>query len=242
MLCFRIMAASKIDEVTGFEPHVLYVDLGGGERIALSEESVRSYARRFLDSPEHVPDRVRKAVDFQRCSVCPFSNQPGYCHALYPSLSVFAAFDRHPSYHPVTVHYLDPALDCLLTRKTTLQQAMQGVSILSLIEYCEFGNLHRDLFFGVNPLMRLPAIASRIYLNAFWFAGGDQGATRERLAAFVRGLAVTIQCQIKRVRLICKQDSFANAFVLTHVLTEMLDEGLDELHRSALEEHRARRL
>lgn len=224
------------------KPGVLYVDLGKGERIALSTESVSAYARQYLDTPRKVPECVRKAIDVDCCAACPRSHRDSYCKAVYPTLSVFAAFDRYPSHHPVNVQYLDLVCDCLLSRRTTLQQAMQGVSILSLIDYCEYGSQHRDLFFGVNPLMRLPVIASRIYLNTFWLCGGDHAATRARLSEFVRGLKVTIDCQIKRVRLICKQDSFANAFVLTHVLTEMLDEGLDDLLRSALEEHRARRV
>lgn len=221
-------------------PDVLCVTFRDGRRVEFSPAQVRTFATEFLDSAEHVPDSVRRAAEFQRCSICPHAGEPGYCHALFPSLTVLASFDRYPSYEPVEVSYWDPALDGSTSKKTSLQKAMHGVSILSLTEYCEFGRRYRDLFLHVNPLMKLAAVASRIYLNAFWLSGGDPVATAECLKGLTDGLQVTIRCQLKRLRLICKSDSFQNAFASTHVLADLLETNLRGALDESLAQHRQR--
>jgi len=215
----------------------LEITFSNGECVRLANPDVRAFATKYLDSPEHVPDSVRRAVEFQRCSVCPHRNEPGYCQALFPSLAVFDAFDRYPSYEPVTVSYGDLEHDGVITRSSSLQKAMLGVAMLSLLDYCEYGRAYRDFFLHVNPLMKLPGIVSRIYLNAYWLSRGDADATARKLRAFTRGLQTTIDCQLKRMRLISKNDAFLNTFVAAHVLTELLDHDMQGAVDTALAQH-----
>jgi len=222
----------------GFKAGALYLVFSDGKRIEFSFENVRTFAGQYLDSPKHIPDHVRHAVDFQRCCVCPEAGEAGYCHALAPYLTIFDKVDKYPSYEQVQAFYLDPATNNLSFKKTSLQNALQYVSMLSVIDYCEFGRQYRDYFFMVTPLMKMADIAMRIYLNAFWLCGGDKEQTALRLRKFSGVLAITIDCQVKRLRLISRSDSVLNAFVLTHVLTGMLKEDMDKTLKEGFEQHK----
>lgn len=211
-----------------FKVGVMYLLFDDQKRLEFSSENIRAFAKELLDSPERVPDNVRKATDFQRCSVCPYAHEEGYCHALYPSLTFFDIVDKHSSHEQVRAFYLDPASNCLIIKKTSLQNALQYVSILSLIHYCEFGRKYHEYFYNVNPLMNSSDIISRIYLNAFWLYDGHKHQTIEKLKEFSDSLRITIDCQVKRLRLISKNDAFVNAFVVTHILTDMLQMDPEE--------------
>jgi len=222
-----------------FKPGVLYLLFPDQKRIEFSSENVCAFAKEYLDSPEHVPDSVRGALDFQRCLVCPQAHQEGYCHALYPYLTIFDEVDKYSSHQQVQVFYLDPVSDCLSVKKTSLQAALQYVSILSVINYCEFGRKYQDYFYMVTPLMKTADIALRVYLNTFWLFGGNKERTMKQLKMFADVLDVTIDCQIKRLRLISKNDAIVNAFILTHVLTEALRGNIDEELKHSFGLHKA---
>lgn len=226
---------AKLDD---FKKGVLYLVFPDRKRIEFSSENIRTFAKKYLDSPDHVPDNVRKAVDFQRCSVCPYLHEAGYCHALFPTLSIFDVIDNYPSYEKVQAYYLDPLSNCLFSKDTSLQDALQYVSILSLVNYCELGRRYHDYFFMVNPLMRSSDIATRIFLNAFWIFDGDKERTITELKKFIDEFRVTIMCQVNRMRLICKNDAFLNAFAMTHVLTDLIKLDMIELVKHGFNEHK----
>ncbi|MBW2170765.1 MAG: hypothetical protein JRF69_02090 [Deltaproteobacteria bacterium] len=48
-------------------------------------------------------------------------------------------------------------------------------------------------------------------------------------------ITITSQNQAARLRLICDNDAFLNAFVLTHMLTDILFENKDRKLRESLE-------
>lgn len=220
-----------------FKEGVLYIVLPDQKPIEFSSQNVRAFAKEYLDSPDHVPDNVRKALDFQRCSICPCFDELGYCHALYPTLSIFELIDKYPSFEQVRVFYLDPLSNCLFVKNTSLQDALQYVSILSLINYCELGRKYHDYFFNVTPLMKPSEIASHIYMNAFWLFGGDRERTIDQVKKFIEELRITIICQVKRLRLICKNDAFLNSFAMTHVLTDLLKLDMVEVVNLSFKEH-----
>jgi hypothetical protein len=229
------MALDDSSLLGDFEAGVLYFIFSDQKRVEFCSENVWAFAKEYLDSPEHIPDHVRKAVHFQRCRVCPELNEPGYCHALYPYLAIFDAVDRYPSYEKVQVFYLDPVSNYLSVKKTSLQNALQYVAILSVINYCEIGRQYKDYFFLVTPLMKISEIAWRVYLNAFWLFNGDKEKTTAQLKKFADVLEITIHCQVKRLGLISKNDSIVNAFILTHVLTDMLHRNMDESLKDGFE-------
>jgi len=221
---------------------VLYFVFPDQKQIEFSSAHVRAFAKDYLDSPAHVPDNVREAVDFQRCSVCPHVHEPGYCHALFPALSIFEAIDKYTSSEEVEVFYLDPFSNCLIAKDTSLQDALQCISILSLTQYCELGRRYHDYFLMVTPFMSASEMASRIYLNAFWLFDGDKERTKAQIKKFIEELRITIDCQVKRMRLISKNDAFLNAFAMTHILTDLMKLDMFEVVRLNFKEHQNRTL
>ena len=223
-------------------PGVLYLVFPDQRRIELSSGNIEAFANKYLKSPENVPDNVKSAVDYQRCSVCPKFHEEGFCHALLPSLAIFDIIENYPSYETVKAYYLDPLSKCLIVKETSLQNALHHVSILSLINYCELGLQYHDLFYMVTPLMRGPEIATRIYLNAFWLYDGDKERTRKEIKKFVDEIRVTIRCQVNRIRLISKSDALLNAFSITHVLTEIINMDLDKVMSEGFKVYKERML
>lgn len=226
--------------IKDLKPGSLYLIFDDGTRVDFIEEEIREKGYRFLDDPSLVPDSVRKAAEFQRCSVCPERHQQGYCHALLPTLSSIEKIDKYPSFTPVTSIYKDRFSDELIIRQSSLQEALHCISILSLIYYCELGRECRDLFFKVNPIMDPQDVAARIYLNLYWQSGADEQKIAQKLGKFIKEIKVTIDCQVQRLRLICKKDAFINAFTITHVLTTMLERSPENSLKKSMGEYQAK--
>lgn len=226
--------------VKDLKPGSLRIVFEDGACIDFVEDEIRKKGYEFLDDPSNVPESVRKAVEFQRCSVCPERHNPGYCHALLPTLSSFEKIDKYPSFAPVTAIYKDEFSDMVCVRETTLQVALQFISVMSLIHFCELGRGYRDLFMMVNPIMDPRDVAARIYLNLYWQMRGDEKKISEKMRKFTIELEVTILCQIERLRLVCKSDSFINAFIMTHVLTNILSESPEASLDKCIQEYQGK--
>ena len=168
-----------------FKPESLLIIFKDGTRLLIDSQEVRKCGYEFFDDPRHVPDEIKKAAGFQRCSVCPYAHTQGYCHALLPMVSFLEKIDQYPSFEPVTVVFRDQISDSNIFKETTLQVALQYVSILSLIHYCELGRTYRDIFLMVSPIMEPRHVAARIYLNLFWQLRGDEKKIAEYLKKFV---------------------------------------------------------
>jgi hypothetical protein len=223
--------------VKDLKPGSLRIVFEDGTCLDFVEDEIRKQGYQFLDDPSNVSDSVRKAVEFQRCSVCPERHHQGYCHALLPTLSSLERIDKYPSFAPVTALYRDKFSAMVTIRETTLQVALQFISVLSLIDFCELGREYRDLFVMINPIMDPRDVAARIYLNLFWQMRGDEKKVAEKMERFTREMEVTILCQIERLRLVCKSDAFINAFVMTHVLTSILKGSPETSLDKCIQEH-----
>lgn len=210
-----------------FDKDGLYILIDDQKRYLLDKESVHRFAQEFLEDPEKVPPEIKKSVDFERCVVCPKRDEPGYCHAIMPALPLLDLSDRYLSYDRVTVvsktRMFDQTDPVLQVTVTTMQHALKYVSILSLMYYCEVGHKYWKFFSWIAPLSSVEEIAARFYLNVYWMSGGDQKEVDRIIREFHEEILITSQCQIKRLRLICKSDSFLNAYVLAQMITELLD-------------------
>ena len=126
------------------------------------------------------------------------------------------------SYDQVTAIYRDPDTNILMVHETSMQEALQYISILSLLHDCEVGRQYYQFFHGVNPLMPQIEIATAVFRNMYIACEGDLQQLSETLHKMQEELLQTTQCQVKRLRLISQRDAFLNAFIATHSTTELM--------------------
>lgn len=222
----------SLDEFNENGLHLIFSD---SSRMVLSKEKIEQFSAQFLEDPAKVPPSCKQAVDFQNCSICPKRGTGEFCAALRPTLPFFDMMDRYVSFDEVTAVIKEQNSELLHVRKTTMQKALQYLSVLSLIHYCEVGQNYAKYFLGVMPLMEAKEVAERIYLNVFWHCRGAIEKTKEIIEKFAEEIRHTSACQISRLNTICKNDVFLNAFAITQVVTELVsmlnDEALEKSFR-----------
>ena len=210
----------------------LYLMFENGKSLALTFEGVEERSRRVLSDPQKVPLKVLEAEAFQLCDICPKRGSGDTCHAIRPILAVFDCVEGYPSYAPVTAVYSaarDGKDRQVITTSTTLQRALQYVSLLSVMYYCELGKEYWKYFQGIHPLMHIEDMVIRVYLNMFWACGGDRERVRVLVERFHNEITTTTQCQLARLRLISYSDALINALILTQIASEFLVDNAEEL-------------
>jgi hypothetical protein len=101
--------------------------------------------------------------------------------------------------------------------------------------YCQIGRKYWKYFIGIIPIMDTQETANRLYLNMYWAHEGDTEAVDKIISRMSNEITMTSQNQAARLRLICDNDAFLNAFVLTHMLTDILYENKDRKLKELLE-------
>lgn len=201
----------------------LYLIFPEGKFISITPQKIEEYFQAFLRDPSLFPPSVREAEDLNLCEHCP-SRLKGetFCGGLKPVLPFLNEVDTYMSYDKVTavLKTTDPSFLSIVD--TDMQNALKYVSILGLMYYCKTNSRYWKNFFGVNPLENAKQIISQVYLNFFWLNAGDEDKIREDIKAFRSEITSSTQCLVKRLRIICKNDVFLNAFVNAQVITELL--------------------
>ncbi len=216
-------------DVTQYDEAGLYLEMPNGKRVVLTRALIEEKTRTMLDNPALLPPEVRAAADFQACLVCPERDTAEICHAIMTTLPFFDDIDRYMSYDRVTAVFRESEGGSLLIRNTTLQGALQYVSILSLVHYCEVGRKYGAFFEGVNPLMPQMEIAHAVFKNMYLACEGDLHILTDTLRTMQEELMETTKCQVKRLQLISKRDAFLNAFVATESTTELMLMQLEKM-------------
>jgi hypothetical protein len=213
-------------DLTQFKDAGVYLVFPDGTKLALTPGEIeeRSAIALAAISPE-----AKASPEFQLCTICPMNGTGTTCHAIRPVLAFWEEIDRHASYTPVTAVYRDSASGSVTVEETTLQRALQYLSILGLMYYCEVGKKYWQYLYGVHPLMGTDDVVARVYLNMFWANRGSADKTRALINAFHDEICITTQCQMDRIRLFCSHDAFLNALVLTQLATEFLAERAEEI-------------
>ena len=146
---------------------------------------IEERALALLANPAKIPLHVQQAEAFQLCSICPQRGTGDSCHAIRPVMAVWDAFDRYASYDPVKAVYYSGSDGTNVSVDTTVQRALQYVSVLCVMYDCEVGKKWWKYFYGVHPLMATEDLVVRIYLNMYWACGGD----RVRTAALIERIS-----------------------------------------------------
>jgi hypothetical protein len=191
----------------------VYLHLPDGRRIDITRDKIEAFARKFEANLDQIPAHLRKAVDFQPCSVCPERHRAVFCHALPATLAFVDELRGYKSFHEATAVYRGPEPTLAVAPHTTMQEALQFVGILGLMYHCEVGKNYWKYFMGTHPLQSPDELGARIYLNIYWDCRGDQEAVEHVLQTFNDEITTVTSCQVKRLRLVVSDDVLINAFV-----------------------------
>lgn len=210
----------------------LYLIFPDGKSLTLTHSMIEERSAAILANPELIPQHVKDAEEFQLCSICPKHGTPGEtCHAIRPILAFWENIDEHLSYTQVTAVYRGSSPNEVMIAETTMQRALQYLSIMSLMYYCETGKKYWKYFYGVHPLMSTEDVVIRVYMNMFWMCEGNIEKTRALITKFHDEITTTTRCQLGRIRLFCKHDAFLNALVLTQLASEFLAMNAEDVIR-----------
>jgi hypothetical protein len=216
----------------------LYLFFPDGTSLALTRPLIEARAAAILSNPAKIPLRIKEAEEFQLCTICPKRNNidgGDTCHAIRPILAFWENVDQHFSHDEVTAEYWDADSGLIISAETTMQRALQFLSILSLMYYCEVGKQYWRYLYGVHPLMETDDVVARVYQNMFWANGGDVLKTRALITAFHDEITTTTHCQMERIRLFCSHDAFLNALILTQLAAEFLAMDAERTVRQRVE-------
>lgn len=219
-------------DFTQYQEPGLYLLWPDGERLALTRARISMCTRRMLADPDCIPESVRAAAIFKPCAICPERDRAVICHAIMPVLPFLQEVDRYMSYDRVTALYREVDSEILAVVSTTMQQALKFVCLLSVISYCEVGQKYKHHFAGVNPLMSPSDMARVVYRNLFLDSEGDRMRVASTVLRMRDELLHTTRCQMDRVKLVCRQDAFVNAYVSTYTVIQVLFEMLDARHQA----------
>ena len=205
----------------------LYLIFDDGTRIALTRENVEQITEDYWKDSSKIPAEVKNAVAFKRCDFCPLKGDHHICDALRPILPLLETLDKHNSFDEVTAVYKWDDHGLYHVSHTTMQRALRYISNLSLMEYCRTGIKFHKYFNGTIPISGTDEMVNRIYLNIYWIHQGDQETIDRVINELKKDMTMAVENQVRRLRLISKNDAFLNAFVLTHMITEVLHENRD---------------
>jgi hypothetical protein len=213
----------------------LYLVFEDSIELLFTRENIEKVAAEMWADPEKVPPSVKEAVEFQRCAFCPLKGSKDICDALRPTLPLLDVVDKYNSFDQVTAIYKENDEELCHVSYTTMQRALRYISNLSLMAYCQVGRRYWKYFIGIIPIMDTQETANRLYLNMYLAHEGNKEAVDQIISRMSKEITITSQNQATRLRMICDNDAFLNAFVLTHMLTDILFENKDRKLRESLE-------
>ncbi len=214
----------------------LYLIFEDSTHLALTRENTEKITKEYWMDPDKIPHSVKEAVTFQRCDICPLKAKDDFCDALRPILPLLPVIDNYSSFDKTTAIYKGYGENVYHVSNTTLQRALRYISNLSLMWYCRTGRTYRKYYSGIIPIMETNEIANRMYLNMYWIHGGNVNAVNNTIFTMRKEITMTTQNQLERLRQICKNDAFLNAFVLSHMVTDVLYEFGDKKLKDQLEQ------
>ncbi|MBT3312946.1 MAG: hypothetical protein HN737_07065 [Desulfobacterales bacterium] len=219
-----------------YEKPGLYLTLKDSTRLLFTKENIEKATMEYWMNPKKIPPDVKEGVEFQRCEFCPMKGEDDLCDALRPTIPLLDAVDKFMSFDEVISVYKGEGEGLCHVSYTTMQRALRFITNLSLLEYCQVGRKYWKYFSDVNPTMQTQEIANRLYLNMYWAHNGNKDSIDKLISELHKEISVTTKNQMARLRLICQNDSFLNAFVLTHMIADVLyankDRKLEEFRES----------
>jgi hypothetical protein len=205
----------------------LYLSLEDSAMIDFTQKNIEKVTTEYWENPEKIPPSVKEVIGFQRCTFCPLKKKKDFCDALRPILPLLEVVDNYRSFDEVVAVYKGEEKELCHLSFTTMQRALRYITTLSLMAYCQVGRKYWKYFAGIIPIMGVGEIINRVYLNMYWIHKGNKDSIDQVISKMNSEITITTRNQAERLLLICKNDAFINAFVLTHLITEELYEYKD---------------
>jgi hypothetical protein len=200
----------------------LYLTLKDSTRLVLTRENIEKVTMEYWKNSDKFPTKVKESVEFQRCTFCPLKGKEDFCDALRPVLPLLDVVDNFVSHDKVTVAYKPEEKELVYISYTTMQNALRYIANLSLTSYCQIGRKYWKYGMGIIPILRAGEVADRIYLNMYWLHNGDKEIIDKTISKYYEEITITTRNQLERLKLICKNDAFLNAFVNAHLIPDLL--------------------
>ena len=206
----------------------LYIYGTDSNILELTYGKIKQAAADYWSNTDKIPENVKESRAFERCPFCPLIKTGGLCDAIRPVLPFLDHIDKYVSFDKVKAVYKEKDKDVIYYSECSMQQALQYVSVLSLIHYCQAGKKYKKYFLGLIPLMRGKDLATTLYKNMYFLHKGNEEEISGIIKTFYDEISVSSQNQAKRLRMICKNDAFINAIIKTQIITEFLSSDIKE--------------
>jgi len=223
-------------ELNDYPQKGLYLIIKDGTKVTLTREHIEKTAENYWNTPDKIPQKVKSAVEFERCPFCPLKGKDDFCDAIRPIMPFLEIIDKYVSFDEVVAVYKDDDSSLLQVADTTMQEALKYISLLSLMQYCQIGRKYWKYYMGITPLKGGGEAATRLYLNIYWLHKANKEEIDKIIKILIEQLRITSQNQVKRMNLICKNDVFMNAFVNAQIVAEFLSMNIDKATAKAFEE------
>jgi hypothetical protein len=218
-----------------YEQTGLYLILKDSTRLVLTKDSIEKAATEYWANPDKIPPDVKEAVEFQRCAFCPSKRDGSFCNALHPVVPLLDVVDKYVSFDEVFAIYKPEEKGLLHVSHTDMKEGLRYVSFLSLMKYCQTGRKYWKYYFGIIPILGGIEFAEKLYLNFFWMHDGDKESTDRAISEFYERITIATENQLARLRLICKNDAFLNAFVAAQSIAYLLNVRKDGLLKKSFD-------
>jgi hypothetical protein len=207
----------------------LYLILQDSTHLVLTRDNIERVTSEYWRDPDKMPPHVKQAVEFQRCPFCPLKGEGDLCDALRPVLPLVDVVDKYVSFDEVTAVYKPDTKELLHVSNTTMAEGLRYVCVLSLMHYCKTGRKYWQYYFDIIPVLGAIEFANRLYLNIHWIHEGNKDRIDGAISEFCEIITITTKNQLARLRLICKNDVFLNAFIGVQTITQLLNVSKDRL-------------
>ena len=206
----------------------MYLHCENGAFFDFSVSNVATLSDEYWDDTSKLAIDLRQDENFKTCSVCPYRGEDVMCSSIKPILPFLENLTDFHSFDRVTVIYRDTN-HILSTQETDMQTALQYLTNMSVFQYCEDMKSYNQYFKGINPLQPFEENVQTVLLNIFWQCKGDKQQTKKVSGEVQKAIDITSRNCIKRIRLLCKNDAFMNAYVKTHAIGTFLSMSADKL-------------
>lgn len=210
MNAHEIPAQLRDKDLTREGMYLLFPD---GQTVDIVPGEIDRLAEEYWKNPEKIHPQIKQLKEFQPCGHCPHFGEDVLCLALKPILPYLEHVDNYMSYDNCVAVYCPGDGEAPQAQETTVQQALRYVAILSLIHYCEMGGRYRRYFQGVNPMMGTDEMSRILYRNIQHKYEDDGNRMEEMVTEFEKEVLESTQCLTTRLKLMCKNDAFINAFI-----------------------------
>ena len=165
--------------------------------------------------------KLKKNQNFFKCNFCISKNNTTLCSAFKTILPIINAVDNYNSCEKVTAMY-KKTNDETQVIQMKLQDALIHVALISILKLCDFGSKYNLIFNKISPLTNALEILKTLYFNISSLVKGDNKKIVKYIKQLKNDFTQVINNQIKRLQLVCKQDSMLNAFFEVQVISFLL--------------------